>query len=193
MAEWNSAKIRKLKERYDKIVSKRKVSDYELAKLMTSFRDALNSTQEFIPFCTDHAEGLGLSATTAHMYRRMIVSLEKVDSEGVWKAVGWDGIRKIVRIEAREEALTVCRTLLREGKSSRVSQARLDHIMTERAPSYRPARRPVKPGVKGPTKAEVARERDLYKAELLALVAKWDQLKRDISAEVRKKLGLRTQ
>jgi len=178
---WDDPNLKRLRERWTQITRGRNQSDYALAKLLTEIKGALPDG-EFVRFCIDQRAGLGVGQQTGLMYERMVEAVAVIDAEQVWQAVGWAGVRKVVRVEQRRERVAVCRTILKER--NQVGQAMLDEILAAHAPSYEPPKKaPV-------SKPEAIDRFEVLKETLTTLVAKYPILKTDLSPEVMAILGI---
>lgn len=178
--DWKSPKLRKLRDRWREIVSGRNASDYSLAKLLSEINTVL-CPGEFIKYCIDQVDGLAVPIATAYMYDRMVKAVAVIDAEPVWRSIGWDGVKKLVQVQNRNERVAVCRAVVQEEGA--VGKTALDDILKERAPSFQSPRAHISP-VGTVSKARALRENEILKSCLTTLIAKYPVLKRDLSEEV---------
>ena len=183
MSNWDTQKVRTLKKQWASITSGRNTSDHALATWSQRTISTLKPG-EFMDFCSS-SKGLGLHGNTARKYERMARALEKVNDADVWKAVGWEGARLLVRIEKQKEISALCRWVVTQAKKGPVTESSLEARIESNAPSYKPVGGARTPG-KGPTKKALKVQVEKLSHKNTVLTSKHDQLVTDITKVIAK-------
>lgn len=186
MSNWQSKAIANAASEVKEAMRGNLRSDFTLAKVLKKLKSVLDDG-EFIRFLMDEESGLSVAQATAYKFDRMVSAYDVVQTEKVWERIGWDGVSKVVKIQARNERVNVCRAIVRETKP--IGKQLLADIMADKAPSYsakQGRRRPER----GMTKTRAIRELDVLKTTMSRLLASYPVLRREINEEVQTILGL---
>jgi len=201
MSNWNTQKVKTLKKQWATITSGRNVSDHALASWAARTQSVVEA---FVDFCAS-PKGLGLHGNTARKYERMSRALEKVGEADVWKAIGWDGVRLLCRIEKQKECGVLCRWVISQAKKGPVTESALESRIEAKAPSYKAVGGARGGSPNGKTKAALKTENERLKiqtttikskhdqlvADITKVIAKWPIIKNDLSPESISTLGLK--
>lgn len=177
--------LRKLKSEWRKVVNSRHGSDYELASLLLAMNES-DKVDDFIFFCMDETDGLGVAQQTAYMYARMAEVRSSIQSRRLWEKVGWDGVRTVWnRTREKDEIMGICADVLKTKKN--ISAGRLGLIIDRHAK----AKKPKNGGGSGPTKEELKKrnkaltdQNKQLRYALYRLITLEPSLRRTLASEV---------
>lgn len=180
MSNWQGKAISRAADAVREAMRGNLRSDFTLAAALKKLRSALDDG-EFVRFLMDEEDGLAVAQATAYKFERMVSAADVIQTEKVWERIGWDGVKRVVKIESRNERVAVCRAVVKEQRP--IGSQVLKDILKNKAPSYS-AKQGRKKATAGISHTRAVRELEVLKTTLTNLLKDYPMLRREITEDV---------